>query len=415
MTSDRMYVWVWLPDASQPVVCGLVQEHSGGRYSFTYGKSYRERHDAIPLYAMPLQQGFVPVPDGMTIHGALRDALPDAWGQNVIMSRLTGRSGKDADTGDLSLMTYMKESGSDRFGAIDFQASATDYVPRLDSATLDELVSAADALEQGQSLPDALSAAFTHGTSIGGARPKVTLTDGDDHWIAKLSSSSDPRPVVRHEALALELARRAAVDVAESRLIRSLGRDVLLMRRFDRGPHGTRQMAVSALTVLSLDEMFGRYATYPAFLDVLREKGLAPETVGDELFARIAANIALGNTDDHARNHTALWDGQHLRLSPAYDIDPCRTPGWDASQAMAYGRNGERASDLGGLVRTASVYGLGRQEALAVVNRTVDAIHDGWIDACAMARLTSAEAKGILGRIILNPAVLANLPSTRHL
>jgi serine/threonine-protein kinase HipA len=43
------------------------------------------------------------------------------------------------------------------------------------------------------------------------------------------------------------------------------------------------------------------------------------------VFERIVFNIVIGNTDDHARNHAAFWDGTHLDLTPAYDL--CPQPG----------------------------------------------------------------------------------------
>ncbi len=346
----------------------------------------------------------------LTLPGQLRDALPDAWGQHVVLRRLLGRSGRNADTGEINPMTYMINSGSDRFGAIDFQESPERYVPRNEHASLDELASAAQALEEGRPVPSAIADALFDGTSIGGARPKVTISDGDEQWIAKLSSSNDNRPVVRHEALALELARRSGIEVVESQLTRAGGRDALLVRRFDRGPAGTRIMAVSGLTMANADEMAARYITYPDLLDVLRREGDDPDSVGEELFTRIAVNIALGNSDDHARNHAALWDGEQLRLSPAYDIDPCRSPGWDSNQAMAYGRDGERISVLAELIGVAAEYGLSRISARNVVERVVETIRDNWSAAADLARLSTIESDQVLGTRILTPGALAGFP-----
>jgi serine/threonine-protein kinase HipA len=67
-----------------------------------------------------------------------------------------------SDTGDLGLLTYLLESGSDRIGALDFQASATAYEARTSEATLDEMVTAADRLEVGRPLPPALETALLH-------------------------------------------------------------------------------------------------------------------------------------------------------------------------------------------------------------------------------------------------------------
>lgn len=134
-----------------------------------------------------------------------------------------------------------------------------------------------------------------------------------------------------------------------------------------------------------------------------------PSHIATELFRRIAVNIALGNTDDHARNHAAIWDGQTLTLAPAYDLDPCRTPGRDANQAMAYGRAGERRSNLRGLVKCASVYGLSATQASAEVDHVVATIIENWTDACDRAGLSEALRDAMWRSIVLNPGVLDDL------
>ena len=257
----------------------------------------------------------------MPIASALRDSGPDRWGQLVILERLHGVHGRDADPGDLDQITYFLESGSNRIGGLDFQSSPDTYVPRGTTATLDELHDAADALQEGRPLSDELMAALVRGTSIGGARPKALMDVDGVPFIAKFSSTSDHYPVVNSEALAIELARRVGISVPRSFVTSSLGKDVLMVERFDREPGGKRRLVVSGLTMLGLDEMMSRYATYPDLLDVLRRDGVDPH-VGRKLFERIVFNVAVGNSDDHARNHAAFWDGQNLDLTPAYDLCP---------------------------------------------------------------------------------------------
>jgi serine/threonine-protein kinase HipA len=41
-----------------------------------------------------------------------------------------GRKGNDTDTDELGELTYWLESGSDRIGALDFQRSPSEYMPR---------------------------------------------------------------------------------------------------------------------------------------------------------------------------------------------------------------------------------------------------------------------------------------------
>jgi serine/threonine-protein kinase HipA len=52
------------------------------------------------------------------------------------------------------------------------------------------------------------------------------------------------------------------------------------------------------------------------------------------MFSLLVFNILCGNTDDHARNHAAFWDGKVLTLTPAYDICPQGRTGNEASQAV---------------------------------------------------------------------------------
>ncbi|HMR13944.1 MAG TPA: HipA domain-containing protein [Arachnia sp.] len=215
MTSDRAYVWTWLPGNTAPVVVGRVTERAGRHY-FQYGRSYLDRDDAIALGPeLPLVRGVLPPREGLDLAGCLRDALPDSWGQRAIAARLAGRG---ADARDVPPITYMLESGTNRFGAIDFQASATAFEPRDEGGSLDELHTAAQTLMDGGLLPPTLAEAFAHGTSIGGARPKVLFADGDRQFIAKLSSTSDRHHEMRAEAACLYLARAAGIRVPEFEL-----------------------------------------------------------------------------------------------------------------------------------------------------------------------------------------------------
>lgn len=399
--AEQVYVWTWLPGHREPVVAGLARVR-GNRMEFGYGRSYLARPEAISLYGpeLPLQEGWTEPLGLLRMPNSLRDGSPDAWGRRVIESRI------GADENSLPEIGYMLESGSNRLGAIDFQVSPTLYESRRDSASLDELHEAARRLQEGRPLTTVAEEALVHGTTIGGARPKVLVDDGDGtQWIAKLSASSDSVfSVVNAEATALELARRSGINVPESKVTRSLGRDALLVRRFDRTSDGGRRHVVSGLTMAQEDEMHARYVTYPGILDVLREHGSKPETVGSELFDRIVFNMAISNTDDHARNHAAFWDGEHLSLTPAYDLAPGNRSGDTASHVMAFDRDGTRESRFAAAVRAAPVYGLTAQQARERIDRIVESIHDNWDEAVDVSRLAQADKDRLWRRQILNPA-----------
>jgi serine/threonine-protein kinase HipA len=414
MTSEptRAFVWVWLPDATEPVVAGAV-DLRGEIVTFTYGRSYLARDDAIPLYLpeLPLGRGrIVPVRD-LTVAGCIADAGPDAWGQRVILYKRLGRLTRENDTEDLTFLTYLLESGSDRIGALDFQESPTNYVPRSGEATLEEMATAAERLERGEPFTPALGLALLHGSSIGGARPKALLDADNRKLIAKFSSSTDHYPVVKAEGVAMDLARRVGLDVAPVEMTTSLGREVLLVQRFDRQIQGQRRMMVSALSMLELPEFAARYATYYDLADVIRARFTAPESTLRELFSRIVFNICISNTDDHARNHAAFWNGRTLTLTPAYDLCPQLRSGGEAVQAMAIGRDGFRYSNLAGCVSCADVYLLTRYEAQAIVDHQVNVIRSEWEEAADFARLTQAERQQLWGQQILNPYAL-QVPAT---
>lgn len=202
----------------------------------------------------------------------------------------------------------------------------------------------------------------------------------------------------------MDLAHRVGLNVAATELTTSLGHDVLLIERFDRtSTFGQRKMVVSVLTLFELDEMTGRYATYFELADMIRERFTHPKATLRELFSRIVFNICVGNTDDHARNHAAFWDGQMLTLTPAYDICPQTRSGGEAAQAMTIGRNGFRLSQLKGCVEAAGTYLLDDVEARHIIDHQLDVIRTQWVDAANTARLTDAQRNTLWNRQIMNP------------
>jgi serine/threonine-protein kinase HipA len=408
---DEAYVWIWLPGATEPVVAGRVHL-TGDLVNFNYGQSYLERDAAIPLCLpeLPLRPGLIAPLDALTLAGCLNDAMPGAWGQRIVMHRLLGAGVDSADPAVFGPLTYMLESGSDRIGALDFQASPGAYVAREDSdASMEELQEAASLVDEKKPLSAGLERALLHGSSVGGARPKALIADGKRRLIAKFSSTTDTYSAVKGEFAAMQLAARVGLDVAKVELTSSLGKDVLLVERFDRakGPNGeNRRAIVSALTMLELDEMAARYASYVDLAQIVRERFTEPRATLRELFARIVFNILVGNTDDHARNHAAFWDGEMLTLTPAYDICPQARSGGVASQGMMIAPNGYRLSQLSGCLEAASTYLLNAAEAREIIDRQIETIESQWTEICDLARLSEVERTYFWRRQFLNSYAL---------
>lgn len=411
---SEAFVWVWLPKATEPVVAGLLSRQ-GQQLAFNYGRSYLVREDAIALYApeLPLQSGAIPLRPGLNMPGCIRDASPDAWGRRVLINRRLGVKGVDAAQIELDELTCLLESGSDRIGALDFQSSPTHYEPRqAQQASLEDLVTAAEKVDRGVSLSPELDQALLHGTSLGGARPKVLLDDGERKFIAKFSASNDLYSVVKAEFIAMRLAHKVGLQVAPVQLRSVMGKEVLLIERFDRiwyAGHWRRRAMVSALTLFELDEMMAAYASYEKLAEIIRHRFKDAKATLRELFSRIVFNILCGNTDDHARNHAAFWDGHQLTLTPAYDLCPQSRTGQQASQAMLI-RGADRRSQVGSCIAAAASFLLGREEAIAIVNYQVQVIEREWQVTCEEANLSEVDRMLFWRRQFLNPFVFQSAP-----
>ena len=411
MTSNETYteafVWIWLPGETKPVVAGRLTK-DGGNLTFNYGQSYLTRKNAMPIYEpeLPLNPGTLPLLSGLSMPSCIRDGAPDAWGRRVIINKKLGLEGSKASATELDELTYMLESGSDRIGALDFQRSATEYVPRMSvNATLEELLESADRVEKGVPLTPELDQALHHGSSIGGARPKALIEDGSNKFIAKFSSSSDLYSVVKAEFIAMRLAMLVGLNVAPVSLTQSSGKDVLLIERFDRTwtkDGWERKIMVSALTLLGLDEMMARYASYEDLAEIIRHRFKDATTTLRELYSRLVFNILCGNTDDHARNHAAFWDGGMLALTPAYDICPQGRTGNEATQAMLISGN-NRMSRITSCIEAAPHFLLSPGEAADIADHQRQIIEDNWKMVVDEAALSEVDQKLFWGRQLLNP------------
>ncbi len=406
--AQEAYVWIWLPGKTRPVVAGRLYDagESPQRFFFNYGRSYLERPDAISLspYELPLQRG-PQEPQGLnTIPSCLRDGGPDAWGRRILEIRY-------GETG-LSELDYLLLSGSDRIGALDFQTSHSAYVPRSSKhVQMEQLLRAAELVEKRQPLPPELERALFRGTSVGGARPKALIEHDDKQFIAKFSLSTDTYDIVKAEFLAMRLAAKCDLQVAPVSLTRSMDNDVLLVERFDRVKSQDdihRKHMLSALSLMLLDSMEARYASYLELADRVRQRFANPEDSLRELFARLCFNILVGNTDDHARNHAAFWDGKNLALTPAYDICPQPRIGGEASQAMQIGGNRANLSTLDNARSVCERFMLTRDKATDLINQQVRIVRAEWKGACTEANMPEGESRRLWESAVFNPFCFEN-------
>jgi len=412
-TYDHAYVWIWLPGETEPVVAGKLTLE-GVNLVFNYGKSYLERPNKIAIYdnELPLRSGIINPLDGLTMPGCIRDSSPDAWGRRVLINKKFASLRGITNEIQLDELTYLLESGSDRIGALDFQLSPTDYQPRsTKKVSLEKLMESAERVEKGVPLTPELDLALHHGSSIGGARPKALIDTEGKKYIAKFSSTSDVYNVIKAEFIAMRLAKMAGINVAAVSLTKASHKDVLLIERFDREhtkKGWERKSMLSALTLFELDEMMARYASYENLAEIIRYRFKDATGALKELFQRMTFNILVGNTDDHARNHAAFWDGHMLALTPAYDICPQSRSGNIATQAMLITKDNNK-SQIASCLDACENFLIQRKEAVSLVKNQIKTIVENWNTVCELGKVHLVDRKLLASRQFLNLYAFENL------
>lgn len=260
---------------------------------------------------------------------AFSDSSPDRWGRNLIdkaeriAAREAGRAARSLD--DVSYLLGV--SDDTRQGALRFRAVGTEdflgaeaHVPAM--VELPNLLRRSDELAGDDDYTEAVKQLLDTGTTgLGGARPKasVRLEDGALGF-AKFPHSSDEWDVMAWEATTLGLLSDCGMAVPEFRLTRLGERCVLILRRFDRDPKQQRVGYISAMTAIGAAD--GEHHDYVEIADAIRDIARSPRAALSDLYDRVIVNVALGNTDDHLRNHGFLRDGNAWTLSPAFDVNP---------------------------------------------------------------------------------------------
>ena len=295
---------------------------------FEYADEWLNRANAFAIDPanMPLQTGPFYASSGKSaLPGALRDAAPDRWGR-LLVQRILRKQGQTRTLSEIDYLlaiTDWARTGALRFRregetSFDLDAMAGRVPPML---RLPALLNAADAIHGNTEEAEDLRLLLYEGSPLGGARPKSVVEDKHGSLaIAKFPKPDDLRSIPHGEVLAMTLARKAGIRVAEARLENVAGRPVALVKRFDRC--GRRRIPfLSAMSLLGLQD--GDIATYIDIAERIRMWSAAPTEDLHELWRRIVFNILAGNLDDHLRNHGFLYDQEGAcRLAPAYDMNP---------------------------------------------------------------------------------------------
>lgn len=391
MTSE-CFVYVMLPGADAFVTAGrfvLGEDRLGlplGR--FIYGRRYLARQDAVPIdpTELPLTERTYETTGLKGVFGALRDASPDFWGRRVIE--------KHVGLTQLAEVDYLLQSPDDRAGVLGFGLNAEPPAPlRKFNRTLDlgRLQELADKLiaEEDQEAPAPNAELFQVqdllllGTSMGGARPKAVVEDAGQLWIAKFNRKDDSWNNARVEHAMLVLARECGLTTAESRLVQVGGRDVLLVKRFDREPRPNgylRARMLSALTLLRTGDSHQDRErwSYVLLVEELRRISAQPEDDTRELFKRMTFNALISNLDDHPRNHAVIAPDQQWRLSPAYDLTPFPAVSVERRDlALTVGDYGRYANSAN-LLSQCARFLLSKEEASKIIDDCEAQVRASW-------------------------------------
>ena len=409
-SSAECYVYITLPGETSSVTAGrfvlekTAQAQALGR--FVYGRSYLKNPDAVEFDPIELKLSTRTYQTTQLngVFGALRDAGPDYWGRRVIE--------KHAGRAQLGELDFLLESPDDRAGALGFGRHQSPPAPlrKFNQAIdLEKLQSLAEALikdeipsdPQAQQVQDLMLL----GTSMGGARPKAVVQDGEGLWIAKFNRDDDRWNNTRVEHAMLRLARECGLHTAESRIETVGTKDVLLVRRFDRERAAkgyTRARMVSGLTLLHADEApQGRHNwSYLLLVEELRRVVADAKSDARELFRRICFNALISNLDDHPRNHAILAKERQWKLSPAYDLTPSVPVSIEHRDlAMECGDQGRYANAKNILSQHARFL-LSEEGAQRIVNDMKAQVQASWYETLRASGVTENDAEAIRGAFV---------------
>jgi serine/threonine-protein kinase HipA len=324
----HIFVWVRRADgAIHPVgelaTTAPVRSSGGFESEFEYARAWVSDSGAFALdpVSLPLDTArrfrsemlYPPL-------AVFEDALPDDWGRRLLAAAIAAAGG----TPTLPEMLLRMRGGGT--GALLF--TATDTAPHPDqtaaSVELSKLLAAAARFESGTLPPGDEFRRLLEGSGrAGGARPKALVHDESGEWLVKFPSRvrDDEYDVVGLEATCMALARRAGLEVPESRLQAIGVRRVLLVKRFDVTVRGGRNHMVSLRTLCKVRPGIHVHS-YSDLALVLRKHSASPADDLAALYRYMLFNAAIGNVDDQLKNFWMLVRPGGFRLAPAFDLVP---------------------------------------------------------------------------------------------
>ena len=321
----------------------LTPQHIRGKeiFSFEYNDNWITSSGQA-LFLDPnlsMYKGKQYLPEEHHNFGLFLDSSPDRWGR-LLMRRREAWSAKKEEREERTLFESDYLLGvfdGTRMGGLRFKLEeGGDFLNNQKKmaappwTSIRELEYASLQLERDDVVNDPeyakwLNLLIDPGSSLGGARPKASVTDEKGNlWIAKFPSAKDDKDAGAWEMVIHQLAANCGIEVPEAKIQQfSSKQHTFLTKRFDRIQQQRIHFA-SAMTLLGLQDGVD-YKDNISYLNlaefIIQQSASAKEDL-EQLWRRILFNILVSNTDDHLRNHGFVLTNQGWRLSPAYDMNP---------------------------------------------------------------------------------------------
>lgn len=319
--------WIYMCIGHEYVKCAklIVTEES---FELEYEESYLELEGRIDIDPQNLP-AYARKYEASELFGSLFDSAPDFWGQQLL--------NKKFNVPELNELEYVLANGLEHVGALAYssiedsgpvQLTSVGWKPHQKKQVILEQIIEQTELMIKDVDGSKLKELFEQGPTLGGGRPKVSISVDGKYYLAKYGTSLDSLPEQKIEYATMKMAHDIGMNVPEIKISEHAGRRVFMLERFDRCLIDGNLMRFHFVSALSVCGWFVNYSkdwSYPVFCEFIRKAGKSENEIKEdlrELFKRVAFNIAVNNDDDHPRNHGLLHKNKKWRLAPLYDVFP---------------------------------------------------------------------------------------------
>lgn len=374
--------WIYMCIGHDFVKCAKLTV-TDDEYELEYEQSYLDLEDRIdidpqnlPTYSRKFET--------TELFNSLLDSAPDFWGQQLL--------NKKFNEPELSELEYVLANGLEHVGALAY-SSINDSEPmqltkegwkphKKKQAVLEQIIEQTELMIKDVD-GNKLKELFELVPTLGGGRPKVSITLDGKYYLAKYGTSLDSLPEQKIEYATMKMAKDIGLNVPNIKISEHAGRRVFMIERFDRCITDgilKRFHFISALSVCGWFVNWPKDWSYLVFCEFIRKAGNNESEIKEdlrELFKRVAFNIAVNNDDDHPRNHGLLYKDKKWRLAPLYDVFPKPSSTRTFMTAMSLGSHHREASKRN-LMSAIKYFELEESEASKIIDDINNFVSDKW-------------------------------------